>query len=259
MHVEQKWDEEVAHIASTSVDQHGRVVIKNVRDFSYGDRAVVSTDWIPEVTINPGDVVRVWFVLGLFSRWHPIAHTFLTFECADGSAYSFSIEGRKKEGERYSIWRGLWSGYELAYTWGTERDFITRRVLYLDYPVRMYPVVLDAAGARGLFMTLVRETDEVNKAHRFYNVLTANCTNLLAKTANEMKPGEIPYDLSWNFPGFSDRFLMKIGLVKTAGSIAETMRNADLTLKREQVAAIAAEPYAQFGKALRELLAVRAP
>jgi hypothetical protein len=229
-------------------------VIKNVRDFAYGDHSVISTDWIPEVTINPGDIVRVWFVIGLFSPWRAIAHTFLTFELADGSAYSFSIEGRKKEGERYSIWRGLWSGYELAYTWGTERDFITRRVLYLDYPVRMYPVALNAAAARELFMTLVRETDEINKAHRFYNVLTANCTNLLAKTANEMKPGEIPYDISWNFPGFSDRFLMKIGLITVTGSVKDTMQSHDLMPRRERILAIATESYARFGTTLRSFL-----
>jgi hypothetical protein len=45
---------------------------------------------------------------------------------------------------------------------------------------------------------------------------------LLAEIANESRPGAVPYDISWNLPGSSDLFLMRIGLIEAAGTQEET-------------------------------------
>src|SRR3989344_8841995 len=248
------WDTEVTYTATANLNADGSVTIKNVRDFTYGDGSVVSTDWLSEVHINPKDIVRAWFVLEPFSQWKAVGHTFLTVELADGSGYSFSVEARREKGEKYSAFLGLFRKCELAYTWGTERDFITRRLLYLKHPVRMYPLSIDAEGAQTLFTALIEKTNDVAEHPRFYNTLTANCTSVLADIANDITPGTIPYDISWNLPGSSDQFLARIGLIKVDGSLKDVEQQYDLTKERAQILDMATSSYSQFGTTLRSFL-----
>lgn len=247
------WDQEVEYIATASLGTDGTVTIKNARDFTYGDGVVDTTRW-ETIIVKPDDIVKVWFVLEPFSGWKAIGHTFLSFELADGSAYSFSVEARREEGEKYSVFQGLRNEYELAYMWGTERDFITRRLLYLMHPVHMYPLTIDREQAKALFMGLIERTNDLAEKPRFYNTFTANCTNMLAKIANEIKPGMIPWDLSWYLPGYADRFLMRIGLIKTDQPAEEARATHDLTEKRSDILKIAHYAHAQFSKELREIL-----
>lgn len=251
---DREWESEVANTSSASINADGTVSIKNVRDFTYGDYSIISTEWISEVVVDPKDIVRTWFVLEPFAKWKAVGHTFLTLELADGSAYSFSVEARKEKGEEYSAFLGLFRKYELAYTWGTERDFVTRRLLYLDHPVRMYPLNLDKEQAVKLFMGLIKKTAIVAEHPRFYNTLTANCTSVLAHIANDITPGTVPYDISWNLPGYSDQFLLKIGLINASGSFDYIKQKYDLTQYREKVLDSALIPHTQFGKTLRSFL-----
>lgn len=248
------WDTEVAHTTTASFNEDGTVTLTHVRDFTYGDTTVVSTDWISAVTINPNDVTAVWFVLEPFPYWEAAGHTFLTFELEDGSAYSFSVEARREVGEGYSALKGLFREYELAYTWGTERDFVTRRLLYLDHTVRMYPLALHQEQAERLFVGLLQETNSIAERPRFYNTLTANCTNVLAQIANNIKPGTIPWDISWHLPGYSDRFLIEIGFIETGESVEVVQNEYDLTKNRDSILDIADAPPLEFSKELRNYL-----
>jgi CRISPR/Cas system-associated exonuclease Cas4 (RecB family) len=248
------WDDEVQFTPSSVTEDDGTVRIKNVRDFTYGDKTILKTEWISEAVIDPDDIVRMWFLLEPFGEWKAVGHTLLTFELKDGTAYSFSVEARREKGEKYEALLGLVRQYELSYTWGTERDFVTRRLLYLDHPVRLYPLEVEPERVKKLFAKLLEKTNEVSENARFYNTITANCTNVLAELANDSTPGTIPYDISWNLPGYSDTFLMKIGFIKTVDTIEETQKKYDLTPKREEVMGIATTPHAEFGKSLRGLI-----
>lgn len=235
-----------ATLASTTA------TITNVRDWSYTD-AIASTDWTT-ATVDTADVVRTWFVLEPFADYEGIGHTFLVFEFRDGSALSFSVQARQEVGESYSAIRGLFNSYELAYQWGTERDFIGRRLVYLAHPVRMYPLELTEADGAALLRSLIRETNELAETPRFYNTLTANCTNMLAKIVNEYYPNSLPFHHSWVLTGFADEYLMKEGLITVTGSIEETQQRYDLTPRREALRAAGTLPAYEYGKILRELL-----
>lgn len=250
---DRKWTDEVARTAETEVSR-GSVLIRNVRDFTYGDKTVASRAWIDAVSVSPGDIARVWFVLEPFAEWEAVGHTFLTFEFKDGSAYSFSVEARKEEGESYSAFWGLFRQYELAYTWGTERDFVSRRLLLLDHPVRMYPLAVDDAVAQSLFVALAEETQKLADSPRFYHTLSANCTNVLAEVANGLAKDALPYDLSWNLPGLSDEYLMREQFIGLSGSVADTKAAADLTKKRAKILEMAELPPEVFSEELRTLL-----
>jgi hypothetical protein len=80
---------------------------------------------------------------------------------------------------------------------------------------------------------------------------------VLAEFANESAPGSVPYDLSWNLPGLSDDFLMRIGFITPIGTAEETKSLADITPRREDVSAHAMDGYASFGSFIRALVSTK--
>lgn len=246
------WLPEYTRTARASLLASTQATIHNVRDWTYGE-TILTSEWI-DVAVDSGDVVRTWFVLEPFADYEGIGHTFLVFEFRDGSALSFSVQARQEVGESYSALRGLFNSYELAYQWGTERDFIGRRLVYLNHPVRMYPLALSETDSQALFRSLLIETNELAQAPRFYNTLTANCTNMLAKMVNAHYPGSLPFHYSWILTGFADEYLMQEGLIDVLGSIEETQRRYDLTPHRETLRAAGSASAYEYGQALRALL-----
>lgn len=245
------WLPEYAKVASAEITPT-KVTIKNVRDWTY-DTEVLSEDWT-EVTVDPRTITRAWFVIEPFGGMEGVGHTFLSFEFTDGTALSFSIQARQEASEDYSAFKGLANAYELAYQWGTERDFFARRLLFLEHDLRMYPLAITSEDAGRLFMSVLEETNEVAKQPRFYNTLTANCTNMLAKIVNEHYPNRLPYDLSWNLTGYSDLYLMDEGLIELHETLEQTRATGDLTPHREQIHALATRPANEFSEGVRALL-----
>jgi hypothetical protein len=247
------WSPELEKTSFATIDADKTIRLNNVRDWTYGPGQIRTKNWLAEVTVDPEKITRVWFMFEPFPALKAAGHTYLTFEFSDGSALSFSVEARKEAHEKFRASMGLFRQYELAYTWGTERDFLTRRLLYLRHPVYMYPLAIDAEAAQRYFRRLVEKTNELAGRPRFYNTLTANCTNLLAEMANESRPGAVPYDISWNFPGSSDLFLMRVGLIEGVGTQEETQAAFNLTPLLAQIEAISQDDAAVFARKLRAL------
>ena len=248
------WIEEQAQTATTETASDGLVTISNVRDWTYSTTSPLSKDW-RTVVLYPEEIQSVWFLIEPFSTLKAIGHTFLSFEFTDGSAVSFSIEARREVGESYSAWRGLFPSYELSYQWGVERDFVTRRLLYLHHPLRLYELSLTRVQARSLFNNLLIETNLLAKEPRFYNTLTANCTNMLAHIVNKHYPHTLPYDISWNLTGLSDVYLMREHFIAMKNaSTTETIAQGDLTPHVNEVAAFSLATSSVFSTSLRALI-----
>lgn len=238
------WAPELARTASAEVVD-GVVHLRNVRDWTYGNGTIETMDWKDDVAIDPADITRAWFMFEPFSALPVAGHTYITFELADGRAYSFSIEARKEVSETYEAWKGLFRQYELAYTWGTERDFLMRRLAYLGHPLHIHELAIDAGQARTLFEAFVAETNTLATHPRFYNTLTANCTNLLAEIANKRGISTLPYDISWNLPGYSEDYLKRLGLIPRG--------NFDLEPYRTKIEEFAQGTSDTFSRNLRSL------
>lgn len=249
-----EWVEKLALTSTAAEDESGLVRISNVRDWTYQDGEIVSKDWLSEVTVDPEQLTRMWFVLEPFPGWDAAGHTYLTFDFEDGTVLSFSVEARREADEEYSAIKGVFRAYELAYTWGTERDFLARRLLFLQNEVRMYPLDVDTKTAREIFRALVRETAELSNTPRFYNTLTSNCTNILAETVNDLYPKSIPYGLAWNFPGLSDEFLIRQGFIKTVGDLAATQAAYSLDPHRDTINTISTADEKTLSTSIRSLL-----
>jgi hypothetical protein len=194
--------------ARTDVRADGTVDIYNVRDFMYASGTVLSKNWIATTTVRSDEIVRAWFFVEPFPLSPLFAHTFVSFEFTDGSALAFSIEARIEEGDHYSITRGMLNEYEIALQWGYERDFLARRVLFLDNDVHMYPLAIGSTSAKQLFVALAKETQRVYESPRFYHTLFENCTNLIASVVNSHAPQTLPFDFAWHLTGNADRYLV---------------------------------------------------
>ena len=246
---EREWLPEQSRTA-TALIAADRVTLFNVRDWTYDAAGPLTTQWTT-VTIDPSQITRAWFLIEPFSSWEAVGHTFLSFELADGRVYSFSVEARREAHETYSAVRGAFNEYELSYQWGTERDFVTRRLIYLNHPLRLYPLALSPEESQALFRSLVAETNELAQKPRFYHTLTSNCTNVLAAIVNRHYPGTLPIDTSWYLTGYADRYLMDEGLIERTGTTEETMARHDLTPRRAELAAHATSSPSAFSARVR--------
>jgi hypothetical protein len=254
------WSREFEHVTRATVGSDGVVTLGPVRDFIYGDGIAATRAWIPEVRIDPDDIIKVWFIIAPFTLGGLIAHTFLTFERADGLAYSFSIEVRRKGEEAYSLLRGLRHPYDLIYLWGTERDFLARRVLFLqDGPTCMYPLALTAADRKQLFLAAVRETEMNARQPRSYHTAKANCTNRLASIADIAMPGSIPPHPAGVLTGLADKLLLTLGHIRHDGSFASARQRSDLLPKRAAILPLAALSPQTFSIAIRRLMSAEWP
>lgn len=248
------WSPAQANVPTAENISTSTATIHNVRDWTYDTRNPISTDWTT-ATVDPNKIKRVWFIVEPFSAIKVIGHTFLSFEFEDGTTLDFSVEARREEVETYSAWKGLFNEYELNYQWGTERDFVARRLVYLNHPLRMYPLTLSHDSSVALFRSLLEETNKLAEKPRFYNTLTANCTNVLAHIVNAHYPGTLPYDIAWNLTGLADKYLMREKLIETNGKPPDEMRAAyDLTPFRAGVAAHATSSPTEFSAYIRTLI-----
>lgn len=198
-------------------------IIYGIRDWTYDASGPVTKEWIDR-TYNWSDLEAVWFFMIPFQEWDGFAHTMISFDFKDQEPLMISIEARKEIGEDYKLIDGLMNEYELIYIWGTERDFVGRRVVTQNDPVYMYPLDINLEFAKQFLQDLFTITNTIYDAPAFYNTIGNNCTNRLAISANNAKPGTVPIDIARLLPGFSFDLLYRLGYIDDGG-VKEEVRN----------------------------------
>ena len=111
-----------------------------------------------------------------------------------------------------AVW-GLFKQYELIYIWGTEQDLTGRRAVLEQHRLYMYPLTIPIESALALFLQLADASHQLETQPRFYNTLASNCTNELAKVANQAQPGAIPAHVALLFSGYADNLLYDLGFI----------------------------------------------
>jgi hypothetical protein len=81
---------------------------------------------------------------------------------------------------------------------------------------------------------------------RFYNTLTSNCTNELAKVANLAQPGAIPPNIALIFPGYAASLLYDLGFIANDAPLDALRQRYAIT---DAVAATVDQP--DFSRMLR--------
>jgi hypothetical protein len=216
-----------------------RFAVTPVSDWSYAGADVVAERY-GEAAFAYEDLRAVWFMLEPQPGSQLAAHTLLLFEFEGDRLLGLTIEARREMNEEYSALWGLFNAFELAYVWGSARDFLTRRAVMLDHEVFLYPVNITPAQNRALLQTLLQRTESLETRPRYYNTIFSNCTNELAKAAGfDWAPAFI-------FTGRSDEYLFRRGVLPGA-SFEEAHARSDITDFVRQLNSV---PPEAFDKAL---------
>lgn len=205
------WEVGLEKLSKISIENN-LIKIENLRDYKYDVGQITSFDYLNR-TVNIDEIEKVWFVLEPFTKFDGVAHTYFVFDFKNEEPIIISVEARREKGEDFSAFLGTFNKFELIYLWGTEKDLTLRRILVEDSKVYMYPLNISQNGSKQLFLQLATTTQSLENQPRFYNTLTSNCTNELAKAANKVKKNAIPFNLALFMPGYSDELLYKLGYI----------------------------------------------
>ena len=252
---ERDWEYGMQILPHITID-HDVVTVHNERDFRWSADGPLAARYIDQ-SFDVLRLERAWFVqepftIAPFSFFEGVAHTYFVFDFQDQSPVAVSVESRRERGQGYDPVHGLLNEYELIYVWGTEQDVTGRRAVLEKNQLYMYPIVGSIESGRRLFMRLAEESHQLETQPRFYNTFTSNCTNELAKAANEAQPGAIPPNVGLIFPGYADKVLYDLGFIPNDASFDAIRARYAITAT---VTATIDEP--DFSRLLRDRLQVQ--
>lgn len=179
-----------------------RFEVTPVSDWSY-DSAGPTDEHYTNAGYNIADLREIWFMLEPQPGSQLAAHTLLLFEFSGDRILGLTIEARREEGEEYDALAGVFNAFELSYIWATARDLLVRRAVMLGHEVFVYPVSITDEQKRMLLRHLLERSESLETAPRYYNTITSNCTNELAKAAG------FHWAPAYVFTGRSDEYLFR--------------------------------------------------
>lgn len=225
--LQRTWDEDVAVLAGVELLPDGSVRLTDVRDWRYTRESIVSRDYI-DIRYDPADITGLWLYEQELGLGGLVAHTFLVFEFGESALpgpdrwLGLSVETRREAGEEYSLLGGMLRAFEVTHIWATERDLVTRRVEYLDYPLTRYRVDVPEEYLGRIFLQFLRETAALATEPRWYHTVTTNCTSSLIRYVNQAEPGAIPHHYSSVLTGRADEHLRRLGYLDPAYALEVT-------------------------------------
>ena len=205
-------------------------LLGNIRNWSYApDGSASEMAWFAR-EVRPDELVQSYFIVEPFGGNDAIAHTMLGFEFSDGTVLVASVEARREKGESYQpIRAALQPIFEYLIIWTTERDMFGNSEFMTGDALYLYPLAIPPDQQRAVLVAMLGETAEIMAAPRWYNTLFSNCTNVLARTVNDIAPGAVPFDISWNLPGYAAEFLFDQGMLERRGNFEETRAAAHVS------------------------------
>lgn len=237
------WMPEVAEL--TYGDIGGDVVtLHNVRDFRWRTQDDYDVRW----RTRRYDLSRLESVDLVLSTWgRPgIAHVMVSFGFGAGGFVVFSAEIRRKRGDVFSEIGGFFRKYELSVLATTEEDSLRVRTNVRGEESYLYRVNMPPDGARALFVSYVRTASRLRQRPRFYNTLTANCTTIIWRLANQIIPG-LPMDYRLLLSGYLPEYLDRLGALAGEGDVASRRHAGNYTRR-----ALAVHDAADYSRVIRE-------
>jgi hypothetical protein len=219
-----EWQPEVA-VLPYATFKGDLVTVHNIRNFDYRTETEFTPDYYDRTynltTLDSADLVAAYWMGPM------IAHIFLSFGFGDDHL-AISIEARKEATEGYSSIKGFFKQYELIYIVGDERDLIRVRTNYRKDPpedVYLYPLAGSPENAKQVFLGYMKTINELRDRPKFYNTLTANCTNVIWMHTR-LNPGHVPFSWKILLSGFTPAYLHEQGKLDTGLSFEELQSRA---------------------------------
>lgn len=203
--LDRDWTENLAVMPKVTIDGDS-FALDPVMDWTYTADGPAQKN----VTTFAGrisEVKNIWFMVEPQPGQPYAAHTLLLFEFPDDRIVALTVEARLEKNERYDATLGMLNRYELAYMWNTAKEVLERRAVYLDKDIYIYPLALSAEQKPAFLRGLLERTIDIQTHPRFYNTLTSNCTNELAKAAR------LSWHPSWILTGYSPQRLYDLKMI----------------------------------------------
>jgi hypothetical protein len=223
-------DQQVLPFATVS---ENLVTIENIRNFDYTTVTDYTTNYYTK-TFDVDKIKSVDYIVEPFGGFGGVAHTFLSFGFEDDSYVSISVEIRKKKGQSFSPWKGLFKQYTIMYVVADERDVVKLRSNYRKDDVFVYPTKIDKEHARKLFLSMIVRVNKLHDKPEFYNTITNTCTTNIVRHVNEISEIKVPFSYKVLMPGYSDKLAYDLGLLDTAlpfEKIRETYKINDKAMR----------------------------
>ncbi len=218
------WAADVAHGVSAQING-SRVTLSNVRNFDWTSLTEARQSWETRV-VDLDQISRV----DLFSSvWDSpaIAHTLVSFGFSDGQQIVFSVEIRKEEGEEFSSLGGFFRRFELVIIAADEADIVHLRTDMRKEAVALYPIDLDTARTRQLFLNFVNRANALAAEPEWYNTLTTNCTTLPYQLVRGVAP-DVTLDWRVVVSGHLADYLYELGVLRPDMALADIKAKARL-------------------------------
>ncbi|SDV46706.1 Lnb N-terminal periplasmic domain-containing protein [Chitinasiproducens palmae] len=217
------WLPEVSRLLSSV--REGRIVtLHNVRHFAWYGTGL-DDDCIERWETRRYDLDRLCSVDLLLSSWGrpAIAHVMVSFGFADGRHLAFSVEIRRKRGDRFSELGGFFRQYERCIVAADEDDIVKVRTNLRGEEGELFRVKMTPTARVSLLEAYLEEANRLRDRPRFYNTLTANCTTLVFQMARRIVPG-LPLDYRLLATGYLPDYLARIGALSGTHDMATYRR-----------------------------------
>ena len=219
------WADDVAQLLTGEV--HGDVVtLHHVRDFTWRRDDDYDVRWTTETY----DLARLVSADAVLSYWDSpaIAHAMISFGFDDGRHVVFSVEIRREKGEAFSEVGGFFKQFEMILVAAQERDIVRVRTNVRGEDDYLYPMTLERATMRRLFLAYVAAANRLARQPAFYNTVTSNCTTLVYRMARQINPG-LPMDARLLLTGYLQGYLRAHGAIDAGEPAAVQRARARIT------------------------------
>jgi Domain of unknown function (DUF4105) len=244
------WQPDVAQKAWADI-QGDEVTLHNLRNCDYRTNTDYTPHWETR-TVRLSQITGIDLAIDYWgSPW--IAHPIASFQFADAPPLCFSIEIRKKFGQKYSTIGGLYRQFELIYIVADERDVIRVRTNYRNEDIYLYRLTVSPAQARERFLEYIHSLNALRNRPRWYNAIITNCTTSIRTQhpANE----RVPWDWRILLNGKGDELLYERHVIVTSGLPFAELKTRSLIDARAR----AANDSPDFSKLIREGLPFAVP
>ncbi len=201
------------------------VTIRNIRNCTYrtaDDYDVTHYD----KTFDLDKIQSLDFVVVPFLEMPALAHIAVSFGFEDDEYVGISVEIRKEKGEEYAPIKGVMRQFELMYVVADERDMIRLCTDQYLNGVYVYRANASPDVVRAMFVDMVHRVNELADKPEFYNTFSNNCTTNIVRHINSLGTGSVPYDYRVLLPGYFDKLIYDLDMIKKDVSFERTKSNA---------------------------------
>jgi hypothetical protein len=227
------WADDVARLLRGTVQGH-RVTLANVRNFRWRSDEDYDVRWETRCY----DLDRLVSADAIQSYWGSaaIAHAMISFGFDDGRHVVFSVEIRKKRGERFSSIGGFFKQFEMILVAADENDIVRVRTNVRGEDDYLYPLTMTPEIMRSLFVSYVEAANALVETPRFYNTISSNCTTLVYRMAKRLHPG-LTLDIRLLLTGYLAGYLYDNGALDPRLSLDAWRERARITGRARAIGA----------------------